>query len=111
MILYLAGPMKDIPDKNKAAFRKAQALLENEGHTVISPLDLEFTKDDGTFDFPRSFLADLEAVCMKAEGLVALPGWQDSEGACVEMACAKRLGKPVWVLDVFLVHGEEGPTV
>src|SRR5277367_6208824 len=111
MKLYIAGPMKDWDDDNKPAFRKTRVLLENEGHEVISPLDIGFVHSDGKFDFPRSFHGDLTAICLEADGVVVMPGWETSDGASIEAMTARRIEKPVWELSVFLLYGEKGPTL
>ena len=111
MKLYIAGPMKDWPDGNRPAFKKARALLENEGHEVISPVDIIKVDSGGKLDFPKTFHADLTVVCLEADGVVVLPGWETSDGASIEAMTARRVGKPVWELSVILLYGTEGKTL
>jgi uncharacterized protein DUF4406 len=108
MILYIAGPMAGIPHDNHPAFKKTKALLENEGHTVISPLDMDEYDENRKFDIAKSFHNDLRAVCLEVDGVIVLPGWESSDGASIEAMTARRVKKPVWELSVFLLYGKDG---
>ena len=95
--------MKNIPDGNAPVFRKAQKLVEAEGCKVINPIDLDKLHDN----FPARFAEDLMAICLRAKGIIVLPGWEMSQGATVEVATALRLGKPVWELGIFLLLSDD----
>lgn len=117
MKLYLAGPMRGIPHFNFPAFNAAAAVLRAEGHEVFNPAekDCERHKHDISADNhsgseqdldkkfgypPGGFLRmalgeDLAWICAEAEGIVLLPGWESSKGACAEYYTAKALGLAV----------------
>lgn len=99
MKIYLAGPMRGIPEFNFPAFEVATKLLRDEGHEVFSPAekgaetvlaqhpglqdDLEFRR--------QVFKDDAIAIC-EADMIVLLPGWEASSGARAEWALALTVG-------------------
>ena len=102
MALYLAGPMRGIPESNYPAFRDAAAKLRAAGHTVFSPVDWD-EKTHGaegcnaaTFNLNEALCADLTWICLHADAVVVLPGWEKSSGANAEAMTAYALGKPVY---------------
>jgi hypothetical protein len=113
MRIYLAGPMRGIPNLNEAAFNAAAAKLRAEGHTVFNPAE----RDVETFGpnvlkspsgsertqarvaglsvlaFRREvFAADCAWICAHADAIYLLPGWQNSKGAIAERALGIALG-------------------
>lgn len=121
MRIYLAGPMRGIPEFNFPAFADATAKLRALGYEVFSPAEKD--TDDGfesgglkgddyelkmaDFDLAKALAMDLEYICRHAEAVVLLPGWEMSEGTKAEVATAHALGKPVWLLGNVL-KGEVG---
>lgn len=104
MRLYCAGPMRGLPEYNYPAFRELKAQLLMMGHLPISPVDRD--KESGfnektdipTQDFMRKALEwDLQQVC-RSDGVVVLPGWRKSLGARAEVATARAVGLPVYIL-------------
>lgn len=110
MRVYLAGPMRGLPDFNFPAFDNATATLRNDGYEVFNPAERDRVEDgfdatgmDGTenlsdygFDLRVALGADLEWITTHADAVVVLPGWRESSGALAEVATARALG-----LDVF----------
>lgn len=111
MRIYLAGPMRGIPEFNFPAFAEATAKLRALGYEVFSPAEKDL--DDGfdptgmtgeepivigTGGLNEALAMDLDYICRYAEAVVLLPGWENSPGVNSEMATARALGKPVWVL-------------
>jgi hypothetical protein len=109
MKLYLAGPMRGIPYLNSPAFRLAADQLRAKGHEVYSPVeddereygvDLTLHAPDGDelylekhgFSLREAFGRSMTYICLHAEGIALLPGWQNSKGATAEYATAKALG-------------------
>lgn len=99
--VYLAGPMRGLPEFNFPAFREAAEALRMCGYTVTSPAEMDEELDgfDGTdpdaaLPFAAYMARDLPAVC-EADAVVVLPGWQKSEGAQLEVYVAEALGLPV----------------
>lgn len=110
MKVYLAGPMRGIPEFNKPAFRAAAALIRAAGHEVFSPVEYDesrghdFTGLTGDmaqipeFNLREALGADLAWICAEAHAVAVLPGWENSLGATAEVATARALGLPVWKL-------------
>lgn len=127
MKLYLAGPMRGLPEFNFPAFRAAAADLRARGHEVWSPAENDEADGfDPTKDAAKSmrhYMArDLPAV-LAADAVVVLAGWRKSLGAGIEIFVAEQCGIPI--LDVVtlepiretalqeaqrLVYGERGET-
>ena len=108
MNIYLAGPMRGIKDFNFPAFYKASQTLRNSGNVVFNPAerdveehgeeisksptgDLKDAEKKG-FNLRTALAADLEWICLRAEAICLLPGWENSKGACAERATALALG-------------------
>lgn len=109
MKLYLAGPMRNIPEFNFPAFHAAAAKLRSEGHSVFNPAERDIehhgtdiskgnatgseeqaTQDHG-FSLRDALCADLTYICQTADAIALLPGWQNSKGARAERATAEAL--------------------
>jgi hypothetical protein len=107
MRIYLAGPMRGIPNFNFPAFAAGAALLRVQGHEVFSPAERDenrhnprmfkgtgdITKIEGKKGFSlREVLgADLDWIAKNADAVVLLPGWEFSKGAQAERALAIAL--------------------
>lgn len=99
MKVYLAGPMRGIPELNFPAFHKATAVLRAAGWEVVSPAEEDEKQGfDPLADtnLSRHELAtilkrdiDLLVTC---DVIILLPGWEDSRGAKFERAIAENLG-------------------
>lgn len=111
MKLYLAGPMRGIPEFNFPAFHKAAGWLREQGHAVFNPAerdesvhgkgvnasptgDLKDIEHTG-FSLREALAADAAFICLEADGIALLPGWERSKGAVAEKALAKALGLEV----------------
>jgi hypothetical protein len=128
MRLYIAGPMSWLPQFNFPVFDAAAAAFRNEGYEVVSPAELdepetrEAALASATGDpahVPGKTWGDLLArdvkiVADEVDGVVLLPGWEDSKGARLESWLARHTGKPVfysycgpeWSEDGQLCHQE-----
>ncbi|MCP4645812.1 MAG: DUF4406 domain-containing protein [bacterium] len=99
--VYLAGPMRGIPEYNFPAFKAATESLRADNWKVWSPAenDVELDNFDPVKDEPRDmahYMArDLPAVCA-ADAVVVLPGWESSEGCAIEVYVARAVGKPIF---------------
>ena len=86
---YLAGPMRNYENKNKAMFLKVATLLRKQGYTIFNPGEVN---DDG-MTFEECMTVDLDAVINRCRGIAFLPGWRDSLGANTEAIAAFVCGK------------------
>jgi len=113
MKLYVAGPMRGIPEFNFPAFHAAASKLRAEGHYVFNPAERDnerhgvdiskgnvngdeahAAKEHG-FNLRVALGEDLAWICEHADGIALLPGWQNSKGATAERAAAIALGLSV----------------
>lgn len=111
MKLYLAGPMRGIPNFNFPAFDYAAEKLREAGFEVFSPAERDRatygaeiehnpTGDEQKVTNPACTIndcmsADCEWICRHAHGIALLPGWEKSTGANAELALARALGLTV----------------
>jgi hypothetical protein len=107
--VYLAGPMRGIPEFNFPLFLAVGEYLEREWNfEVFNPAQhdidrgFDFSGYDGTedlsdtgFDLRQSLGDDLEFVAREADLVVVLPGWEQSKGARAEVSTALALSIPV----------------
>jgi hypothetical protein len=113
--IYLAGPMRGIPNFNFPAFDYAAHKLRNNGFHVFSPAERDRDvhgdklEDNPTgcedtaaetvgFSLREALAADTEWISLHADAIALLPGWENSSGANAELALAKALGLTMMVL-------------
>ena len=105
MKLYLAGKMRGVPLYAFPAFEQAAKLLREKGHEVWSPHERDIHEDnfDPSSGVPRPIKEymkyDLAALC-DCDAVVALYGWQTSQGALLEIHVARTLGMPIYNIDM-----------
>lgn len=112
MRVYLAGPMRGIPEFNFPAFHAAAALLRAEGHVVFNPAEKDVETYGENVTSPTGnertlarkvgktplelrrevFLVDTEWICKHADAIALLPRWESSKGATAERALGIALG-------------------
>lgn len=88
-VLYISGPMRGIPDDNFPTFNEVAAALRSIDFTVNNPAE-NFNGDRGR-DWAEYMHADL-IMLLESDGIVLLPGWENSEGAKLEYSVAKAIG-------------------
>lgn len=117
MKIYLAGPMRGIPEFNYPAFHVGAAKLRAEGHFVFSPAERDIERHGGVdiskgnetgsndravaehgFNIREALKDDMVFICLEADAIALLPGWENSKGAQAERATAIALGLIVRVL-------------
>jgi len=113
--LYLAGPMTGYPKFNFPAFDYAAAMLRARGFEVFSPAendretigcaaensldgDQDALQRISGFDLRAALRDDTHYICVHADGIALLPGWEKSKGATAEHALAVALGHTVIIL-------------
>lgn len=116
MKIYLAGPMRNIPQFNFPAFHAAAAALRAQGHEVFNPAERDIAahgdiatenktgnEDEAAakhgFNLREALAADMAYICLHADAIALLPGWNKSTGATAERATAIALHLPVLFLD------------
>src|SRR5262245_30125951 len=93
MRVYLAGPMRGIPEFNFPAFMAAAKRLRDAGHKVFNPAEkdnerhgTDISKGNATgseevaasnygFSLRDALGMDLEWICAHADAIALLPGW------------------------------------
>lgn len=109
MKIYLAGPMRGIPDMNFPMFDRAALELRESGHEVFSPADNDRQKGYAgkpVDEIMRDcIMDDLTYIAREAEAVALLPGWEQSKGVAVEVALAEFLS-----LDIIELLPIEYPT-
>lgn len=116
MKVYLAGPMRGIPEFNFPAFYAAAAKLRDAGHAVFNPAerdnerhgtdisvgnatgDEEVAAKAHGFNLREALADDLDFICREADAIALLPGWENSKGVAAERATAVALGLEVILL-------------
>jgi hypothetical protein len=107
MKIYLAGPMRGYAEFNFPAFHAAAAKLRGEGHIVFNPAERDIERHGGVdiskgnasgdvaqaeqkhgFDRRHAMRDDLEFITKEADAIALLPGWEQSEGAQLEVRAA-----------------------
>ena len=96
-MVYLSGPMTGKREFNKPAFDRAKAdlMARYPDLSIISPPDLDESHPIDPYSWEASLKRDLHFV-VDADAIVALEGWRQSRGACLEVEVAERLGIPVF---------------
>lgn len=109
MKIYLAGPMRGIPEFNFPTFDTWARFLSGDlGHEVFNPADRDRSAGfdvtgmtgnenlaDAGFSLREALAADTEYISKHAEAIALLPGWEKSSGVAAEVALARALGIPV----------------
>lgn len=116
MKIYVAGPMRGIAEFNFPAFHAAAANLRAEGHEVFNPAERDIAlhgKDiskgnmagdeklaatEHGFNLREALKDDLVFICLEADAIALIPGWENSKGAQAERATAIALGLQVILL-------------
>jgi hypothetical protein len=106
MRVYLAGPMRGLPNWNSQAFLQAEERWQAAGWEVVSPYRQEVLLGNDSQMLPEKELnrlardpawlrkvikEDVSWIC-QCDALALLSGWEMSMGATVELALAQFLG-------------------
>lgn len=113
--IYVAGPMRGIPEFNFPAFFAAEDKLKANGWRVFNPARKDVdehgeemfkantTGDENKaaqqgFSLRDALKWDTEKICLECDAIAMLPGWEKSSGAFAEWALARALGLEVMYL-------------
>ena len=104
--LYLAGKMRGLPDHGFQAFFEAALALRGAGHVIHNPAEHDMAMgfnpyqsvEEQGFDLEQAFGLDVRLI-MQSQGVVLLPGWEDSSGSKFERAVCAFTGKKVFLYD------------
>lgn len=102
--IYIAGPMRGLPDFNFPAFDTAAAKFRMAGWKVINPAEMDRELDGFSGSpqevkpFSHYMRRDIQAL-LGVTAVAFLPGWTDSEGARVEFVVGKALGLEFFYAD------------
>lgn len=113
--IYIAGPMSGHRGFNYAAFERAEQQLAAAGLDPLSPADpAQLSPGDPDELRPgvtyEDCLAQAIETLARADAVATLPGWEQSHGARLEVALAKRRGMAVRPLGRWLNASEhDGP--
>lgn len=94
MKIYIAGPMRGIPEHNFPLFNFTADRLRQRGHQVINPVDIgeKHFQNDTSKTTQHEFITKDILELLTCDALAVLPGWEKSCGASIEVAIAKVLG-------------------
>ena len=98
MKVYLSGPMTGIPEFNYPAFHATAAKLRAAGYGVVNPAEVN---PDSSLSWQQCLREDIKHLC-DCEALALMPGWQNSQGAHLEMHIAHRLGIKIHLVEELL---------
>lgn len=90
-LLYLSGPMSGVADNNFPAFFAAETALREAGYAVVNPAVSDMAPESPW----EAFLRDDLRKMLGCDGVVVLPGWDQSQGARLEVYVANQVGIPV----------------
>lgn len=109
MKVYILGAMRGVKFYAFPAFDAATDKLSALGYVPISPADIDRACGFDPINLPEEFdwnmipesldlkeimRRDLMAIVNDADGYHCLPGWEQSKGACAELAVCKWKGIP-----------------
>ena len=102
--IYIAGPMRGIPELNFPEFYRVAAIWESRGWEVVNPAQMDKdhgyipTKQQTVFadlSIEQAMQRDLPAVS-SCDAIALMTGWEKSQGASIELRHAIKLGKEVY---------------
>lgn len=104
-VIYIAGkyrgPNAWAIEQNIRAAEDVAAQVWAAGHAALCPHANSRHMEGVTTD--ENFLAGTLEMMRRCDAVLLVPGWENSEGACAEVAEAHRLGIPVFGEDTALV--------
>jgi len=117
--IYIAGPMRGLPEFNFPAFMQAERHLqalgwetrnpaakdEDAGFNVKGTEGADWELEQQGFDVRAAIEWDLLAVIWDCDAVILLPGWKQSAGSKAELALARFLDLDVYEYDKHSSNG------
>lgn len=100
MKIYLSGPMRGYPESNYPLFVRMAKSLREQGHTVYNPAEFPWEGSHETFPIRQAFADYCRFICLEADAIALLPGWEKSLGVSAELALAKNCSLEIIYLEV-----------
>ena len=107
---YLSGPISGDIEGNTRKFAQAVEALRERGFSIVSPVEVcnELTgvlNPEHHLEWSWYMRRDIEALVRdEVEGIIMLPGWEYSKGACLELQIARSLNYYITTLGECLVR-------
>lgn len=95
MRLYISGKITGDEGYLKK-FAEAQVALRSEGYEVVNPSMLEGVVSG--IEWSQALYVGMNCLIGIADGILMLPDWEESKGACLELGMALGLDMPVYVM-------------
>jgi hypothetical protein len=99
---YLAGPMTGHEKFNYPAFAMAAEELRDCGYMIASPHEIDHSETEATRGMTKTaggYLKEGFKLLLLCDGIILLPGWQQSRGALMEFNLALACDMHAWYYD------------
>ena len=93
-VVYIAGPMRGLPESNYPQFEIVARFLRSEGWDVCSPVEIgsafgtEAELDANPVRLAVAMEAERDALRTSCDAILLLPGWERSKGTRAELIIA-----------------------
>lgn len=95
--IYIAGPMRGLPEHNFPAFNRAAARFRALGWAVMNPVEIGAALGGNDSSLPPEAYVRADIVALAScDAIALLPGWEKSVGARCEAIIAITLGLPFY---------------
>lgn len=88
-VIYIAGPISNMPNLNRDAFQEADEALKRKGYITRNPhvfcSDIQALEPND----PAYYRRGLRVLADECTDILLLPGWEQSQGAYIEFNVAK----------------------
>lgn len=93
--IYISGPITGLKEEDaRAAFEKAEKLLETEYERVVNPMRFESAYQSTNLTYDEIMDIDIRLLKM-CKAIYMLKNWEGSKGACMERLTALQLGMKI----------------
>lgn len=105
-VIYIAGPMRGLPDFNYQMFNSVARMLRSDGWDVVNPVEIgeEFGSPYTIQGNPEILQIvtnlELDIVDKKSDAIYLLPGWENSIGSRKELSVALKKNLEI------IIHGD-----